>query len=255
MRVALFVPCYVDQMFPDVAMAALEVLERYGAEAGLEIEFPADQSCCGQPLYNAGARGDARELAARHLRVFAGYDAVVSPSGSCVAMVRHHYARLCGADERSAHIAAHTYELCEFLCDVLRVERVEGRFAHRVGLHPSCHSLRTLRLADASERRAPPLDDRVARLLRSMDGLELVEGARADECCGFGGVFAVQEGAVSTAMGRDRIAAQRAAGAQILTSVDASCLAHLEGLIRRDGEPLRVMHVAQILAGREPAAR
>jgi len=256
MRVGLFVPCYVDQMFPDVAMAALEILERQaGVGVEIEVEAPSGQTCCGQPLYNAGQWEAARPLARRHLRVFEHCDYVVSPSGSCVAMVRHHYDKLLPDELGPQSVARRTYELCEFLTDVLQVERVAGAFPHRVGLHASCHSLRTLRLAPASERRTPPEQDRVARLLRGIDGLQLVEGARADECCGFGGVFAVEEEAVSVAMGRDRVAAHESAGAEILTSVDMSCLAHLDGLIRRDGGPIQVMHVAQILAGRSPGPR
>lgn len=251
MRVGLFVPCYVDQMFPDVAMATLEVLERQG----VEVVVPAGQTCCAQPLFNAGQWDAARPLAERHLAVFEDFEHVVCPSGSCVAMVRHHYRELLAGRTGRSGGTPRTWELCEFLTDVLGVERIEGRFPHRVGLHASCHSLRTLRLAPASERRGPPVQDRVACLLRGLDGLELVDVPRADECCGFGGVFAVEEAAVSAAMGRDRVAAHRGAGAEVLTSVDMSCLCHLEGIARRDAAPIAVLHVAQILAGRDPLGR
>jgi L-lactate dehydrogenase complex protein LldE len=243
-RVALFVPCYVDQLWPDVGLAAADLLERQG----VEVAFPAAQTCCGQPFANAGREADARALARRFLAVFDGAERVVCPSGSCVAMVRHQFPRLLG--DRPP-LLGRVHELCEFLVDVLGVERLPGRFPHRVGLHPSCHGLRELRLARASERVLPP-GDKVGALLASLGGLELVAPARSDECCGFGGSFSVDEPEVSCGMGLDRLRAHEAAGAEVLTSVDASCLLHLRGLAERRGSPLRVMHVAEILAGREP---
>jgi L-lactate dehydrogenase complex protein LldE len=245
--VALFVPCYVDQFYPQVAVATLRVLERYG----VRVEFPEQQTCCGQPMANSGCVADTAPLAAKFLRVFGRYEYVVAPSGSCVAMVRHHYAPFLRGQPRFDHVASHTYELCEFLHDVLRVGRIDGRFPHRVGLHRSCHGHRELRLASGSERMVPPFD-KVKALLGSLDGITVVEPSRPDECCGFGGTFAVGEEAVSCAMGRDRIADHAQAGAEILTGVDMSCLMHMEGLLRRTGVPLRVMHVAEVLeeAGR-----
>jgi L-lactate dehydrogenase complex protein LldE len=242
-RVALFVPCYVDQLWPDVGLAAAEVLEGHG----VEVEFPEAQTCCGQPFANAGFPEPARALARRFVRVFGGYEHVVCPSGSCVAMVRHQYQKLLGAQAGSG--ASRVRELCEFLVEVVGVRRAPGRFPHRVGLHPSCHGLRELGLASPSER-CEARFDRVAALLGSLEGLELVTPARSDECCGFGGSFAVLEPDVSCRMGLDRLAAHEAAGAEVLTSVDASCLIHLRGLAERRGSPLRVMHVAEILAGR-----
>lgn len=239
-RVALFVPCYVDQLRPGVGRATVSLLERLGVAP----EFPEAQTCCGQALLNAGGAREARRLAERLEDVFRGYEHVVCPSGSCTAMVRRQVPRLLG---RPASDFAHVRELCEFLGDVLGVRRIAGRFPHRVALHPSCHGLRELRLGAASERpSAAP--DRVASLLSSLEGIELVTPARADECCGFGGTFAVDEAAVSTRMGRDRLDAQQAAGASVVTSVDVSCLLHLEGLARREGRPVRLLHVAELLA-------
>jgi L-lactate dehydrogenase complex protein LldE len=229
-RVALFVPCYVDQLFPEVGLAAAELLERHGAT----VEFPFEQTCCGQPHWSAGHAREARPLAERFARVFAGFEHVVAPSGSCVAMVRRHYAELAPA---AGAIAPRVRELCEFLVDVLGVTRVPGRFPHRVGLHASCH-------AGSPER--------VRALLACLDGIELVLPSRGDECCGFGGSFCVGEEAVSCLMGLDRLADHERAGAEIVTSVDSSCLAHLAGLVRRRGSGPRTMHVAEILAGREP---
>lgn len=244
-RVALFVPCYVDQLWPDVGHATVDVLERQG----VEVVFPEAQTCCGQPFATAGHPAEARALGRRALAAFAGFEHVVCPSGSCVAMLRRELPHLLGPE--AAALASAARELCEFLVDVLGVTSLPGRFPRRVGLHPSCHGLRELGLARGSERVAPAFD-KVAPLLASLDGLELVVPARADECCGFGGSFAVTEADVSCRMGVDRLAAHEAAGAEIVTSVDASCLLHLRGLAERRGSPLRAMHVAEILAGREP---
>jgi len=248
MRVALFVPCYVDQFYPSVAMATARLLVRHGAT----VEFPEAQTCCGQPLVNSGLLDDARPLAEKFLTVFAPYEYVVCPSGSCTAMVRNHYQGLVADAAALAELSARTFELCEFLTDVLKV-RPTGRFAHRVGLHNSCHGLRELRLASGSERKVAPFN-KVRSLLAGLEGIELVELGRDDDCCGFGGAFAVDEEAVSCAMGNDRIADHRRAGAEVVTGVDVSCLMHLDGLMRRQASPppLRVLHVAELLeeAGR-----
>jgi len=241
-NVALFVPCYVDQLFPRVAWASVAVLERHGCTPS----FDPEQSCCGQVVLNAGAPDAARPLARRFLERIASAEHVVAPSASCVATVRRHYARLLPGAPALATVAR-VRELCEFLVEVLGVERAPGRFAHRVGLHPSCHGLRELRLGSGSERDVAQRDP-ARQLLASLDGIELVAPARPDECCGFGGTFAVGESAVSGRMGRDRVRAMRAAGAEVLTATDVSCLAHLDGVARRTGDPLRAMHVAEILA-------
>ena len=245
-RIALFVPCYVDQLAPEVGFAALEVLRRVGVVA----EVPRDQTCCGQPLANAGYVSDARALSAHFARVFADYDYVVCPSGSCTAMVRNTYRTLL-ADTQAAAVGEKTFELCEFLVDVAGVTRLRGRFAHRVGLHKSCHGLRGLRFGSCSERVEPDRDP-VAALLSTIDGLRLVDLARADECCGFGGTFSIGEADLSAMIGGDRIRDHQEAGAEIITSMDLSCLLHLDGLLRRRGAPQRVMHVAEIIAGCEP---
>jgi L-lactate dehydrogenase complex protein LldE len=241
-KVALFVPCYVDQLFARVAWAAVAVLERLGCA----VSFDPAQACCGQPLLTAGDPGSARALADRFLSVFARADHVVAPSASCVATVRRHYAALLPGDPRTAALGR-VRELCEFAVDVLGVERIPGRYPHRVGLHPSCHGLRELRLGTASER-AVAHRDPARMLLGGLDGITLVEPARPDECCGFGGTFAVTESAVSGMMGRDRLRAHGEAGAEVITATDVSCLAHLQGIARRAGVPVRVAHVAEILA-------
>jgi len=235
MRVALFVPCYVDQLAPRVAWATVELLERLGCQ----VEFDPAQACCGQPLWSAGDPVGGEALADRLLARFADAEHVVAPSASCVATLRRRPG------------AARVRELCEFAVEILGVSKLAGRYPHRVGLHPSCHGLRELRLGAASEIPAAPGEapvDPARQLLASLEGIELVSPDRPDECCGFGGSFAVSETAVSTSMGRDRLRAHREAGADVVTATDVSCLLHLEGLARREGATLGVRHVAEILA-------
>ena len=245
MQVGLFIPCYIDQLFPDVGMATVEVLEKLG----VQVDFPIEQTCCGQPMANTGCIEDTRPLAERFLTIFRDYPYVVCPSGSCVSMVRHHYEAYLAGRPGFEELKRKTMELCEFLVQVLGVERIDARFPHRVGLHNSCHGHRELRLGAASELVIRPYN-KVRKLLESVDGIQLTELDRPDECCGFGGTFAVNEQAVSTLMGMDRLQDHQQAGSEVITAADMSCLMHLDGLIRRNGKPLRVMHVAQIFAGR-----
>jgi L-lactate dehydrogenase complex protein LldE len=244
LKVGLFIPCYIDQLYPRVGMATVELLE----QCGVEVHYPPAQTCCGQPMANTGCTEEARPLAERFLDIFKAYDHVVAPSGSCVAMVRLHYEEYLHGRPEFDNLKHKTYELCEFLTDVVKVERIEGRFPHRVGVHQSCHGLRELRLASDSELVGPSYN-KARRLLEGFEGLEMTTLARPDECCGFGGTFAVNEEAVSCLMGRDRVADHEQAGTEVLTANDMSCLMHLEGLIRRAGTPIRVMHIAEILAG------
>jgi len=238
--VALFVPCYIDQLYPGVAWAALELLERQG----VEVHVPAEQACCGQPWLNAGAARASLSLGASFRERFGDQVPVVCPSGSCAAALRRQLARSGAGGPR-------VFELCEFLVDVVGVERLPASFPHRVALHQSCHALRELGLGAPSElgggesgRESPALT-----LLRQVDGLSLVELERSDECCGFGGTFCVKEAGVSTRMGEDRLADFERAGAEVVTSMDMSCLMHLSGLARRQGRPLAFLHIAQVLAG------
>ncbi len=246
MQIGLFIPCYIDQLFPDVGLATVEVLEKHN----VDIEFPREQTCCGQPMANTGCTEDTRPLAEKFLRIFKDYEYVVCPSGSCVAMVRHHYDRYLEGKPGFDDLKRKTFELCEFLTDVLAVERIGGRFPHRVGLHNSCHGHRGLRLGQPSEIVGPPFN-KVRSLLESIDGLQLTELNRPDECCGFGGTFAVNEEAVSSRMGLDRIGDHEQAGTEVLTAADMSCLMHMDGLIRRNKKKIPIMHVAQIFAGRQ----
>ena len=245
MRVGLFIPCYIDQFYPRVGQATVEVLGRFPE---IEIDFPRAQTCCGQPMANTGCFEETRPLAEKFVEIFADYDHVVCPSGSCTSMVRNHYASFFLADPRYEHLRTHTWELCEFLIDVMAVESWSSAFPHRVGLHRSCHGLRELRL-DACTELACEQPSTVTRLLRMVPDVELVELTRTDECCGFGGTFAVAEEGVSLLMGADRIDDHRRAGAEVMTATDTSCLMHMEGIARRRGIQLPMMHISQILAG------
>lgn len=240
--VGLFIPCYVDQFFPRVGLATLRILRGLG----LTVEFPRDQTCCGQPMFNTGCSKEARPLAERFVRLFSGFDAVVAPSASCVSMVRCHYPELLGDSPELRRLGERTYDLSEFLVDVVKVTRVEGEFRKKVGLHRSCHGIRELRESRSSERMDAPFD-KTRQLIAQLDGIQLVDLERPDECCGFGGTFAVTEEAVSCMMGRDRIADHVRAGAEVVAGYDMSCLMHMDGLARRDGVKLPVVHVAEML--------
>jgi L-lactate dehydrogenase complex protein LldE len=245
-KVALFVPCYIDQLYPGVAWASLQLLEAHG----VEVEVPSQQTCCGQPLINTGADSAARSLGDGFAACFSKYEHVVCPSGSCTATLHRQLSR-----GRSGRGTTRVSELCEFLVDVLGVQHVEASFPRRVALHQSCHALRDLGLGMPSElgggaavRQNP---GRV--LLSAVRGLELVEPERIDECCGFGGSFCLAEAGVSTRMGEDRLLDFERAGADVVTSLDMSCLMHLSGLSRRQRRPLEFMHIAEVLVG-NPAA-
>jgi L-lactate dehydrogenase complex protein LldE len=241
-KVGLFIPCYVDQLYPQVGLSTLRVLRGLG----LDIEFPEEQTCCGQPMANSGCSEDARPLAEKLLRIFSRYDHVVAPSGSCVSMVRNHYEQWLAGKPGFEHLRDNTFELCEYLVDIAKVTKVDGDFARKVGLHMSCHGLRELRMASSSERMVAPFN-KVKLLLEQLRGIQLVDLKRPDECCGFGGTFAVAEEAVSCLMGQDRIRDHEQAGAEVIAGFDMSCLMHLEGLLTRDRKPMQVLHVAQIL--------
>ncbi|MEK9522521.1 (Fe-S)-binding protein [Streptomyces venezuelae] len=246
MRVALFATCVNDAVYPSTAIATVKVLERLG----VAVDFPSAQTCCGQPQYNTGYRHETEPLVHRMARAFEGYDHVVTPSGSCVAMVRDNYprighkARAEGRGSMLAHasesLVPRMYELTEFLVDVLGVTDVGAYFPHEVTYHPSCHGLRMLGLGD-----------RPRRLLESVKGLKLVELPGADECCGFGGTFSVKNSAVSAAMGADKIGNALSTGAEVLCGADNSCLMHLGGMLRRQAAPQRALHIAEILASTE----
>ena len=235
MRIALFVTCVNDLAFPQTGIATVRLLERLG----VEVAFPETQTCCGQMQYNTGYPAMAAPLAEKFAREFAGFEAVVVPSGSCCAFVRDVHPKLIGADT-AAHTAAGAppvYELTEFLIDVLGIEDVGAYFPHPVAYHPTCHSSRLLHLGDRPER-----------LLRHVEGLELRELPGAAECCGFGGTFSVKNPDVSAAMGSDKVSHAVESGAHYLAAADNSCLMHLGGTAHRSGAPIKTIHLAEILA-------
>jgi len=252
MRVALFVPCYVDQLRPEVGLAALDVLEA----CGIEADFPEGQTCCGQPFLTAGETARARALAGRFIDVFEGFDTIVSLSGSCAATVARQFPLL-APGSRGDEVAGRTREFCDFLADHALAGDGEpdtpwGAFPHRVGLHSSCHALRELGLGTPSESRAPARPDPARRLLESVADLELVALERSDECCGFGGIFALEEEAVSCRMGLDRLEDHRRARAELIASTDISCLLHLAGVAEKNAFDFRTLHVAEVLAAALP---
>jgi L-lactate dehydrogenase complex protein LldE len=249
MKVGLFIPCYVDQFYPNAAIATLELLEKLGVEVG----YPAQQTCCGQPMANSGYEhltGGCNDLFVDN---FAEYDYVVSPSGSCALHIKEH---LHSHDRETVAtgIRKKIYELTEFLTDVLKVEKLDAKFPHRVGLHQSCHGQRGLKLAQMTELTAAPYS-KPGSLLGMVEGVELVPLTRSDECCGFGGTFCVVEEAVSAKMGKDRVADHIHAGAEYITAADLSCLMHMEGILKRQKSDVKVIHIAEILNGvKEPVA-
>jgi L-lactate dehydrogenase complex protein LldE len=247
--VGLFVPCYVDQLAPDVAFATVDVLER----AGCRVHYDPDQTCCGQPLLNMGAAAEAAALGRSWLERFASCEAVVSPSASCVATVRKHYGELgVGTDDAGRAARERVYELGEFLVGKLGRVDVGAAFPHRVALLQSCHGLRELGLGTPSESPLQGGPGSTERLLSAVAGLELVKPERPDECCGFGGAFSVEFPELSARIGRDRLSALQATGAEYFTSTDSSCLAHLGGIRERRAEGPRPLHLAEILAARGP---
>ncbi len=243
MTVALFIPCYVDQFYPRAGVATLQLLEKMGCT----VVYPREQTCCGQPLANSGMEAEARPIYTHFIETFREFDYVVCPSGSCVYHVTHHYDTLEQTDD-VRRVRERTFELADFLVNVIGVQSLDAKFSGRVGIHNSCHGLRGLRLGSGSERVGTAFSY-YRYLLDLVEGVELVALDRADECCGFGGTFSVNQPELSTKMGKDRLADHLRHDAQVITSGDMSCLMHLEGLIRRDGLPLRVMHVAEILNG------
>ena len=241
MKIALFITCFNDTLFPDTGKALVRVLEGLGHE----VEFPDQQTCCGQMHSNSGYQEQAIPLVRRFVKVFEQYDAVVTPSGSCAAMVRHEYGRLAelagdaSLAEAVAGVAPRVHEFATFLVDVLDTVDVGARFPHRVAYHPTCHTLWLLGVGEA------PM-----KLLRQVEGIELVELAQAEACCGFGGTFATKNAAVSEAMLVDKMGAIEGSGAEVVTALDNSCLMHIGGGLTKDGSSVRTMHLAEILAAR-----
>ncbi|WP_276372028.1 (Fe-S)-binding protein [Chryseolinea sp. H1M3-3] len=241
MRVALFIPCYIDQFYPQVAIATLQLLEKLG----VSVEFPINQTCCGQPMANAGFEVMTKDVNELFIDNFNEFDFIVSPSGSCVLHVKHHLKSV-SRHEQAKIIQNRTYELTEFLTDILKITALNSRFPYAVGLHQSCHGQRGLMLSQMSEIVGPAFS-KAEVLLNMVEDLRLISLDRKDECCGFGGTFCVTEEAVSVKMGKDRVKDHLAHGVEVITGSDMSCLMHMEGILRRQGSHVKVAHIAEIL--------
>lgn len=238
-KVTLFIQCLIDTVYPEVGEAMVSVLEGLG----LELTCPTDQTCCGQPAFNSGHHGDARSAARKFIELFENAEVIVSPSGSCVNMVRNHYPDLFKDDapmlERARAVAAKTFEFTEFLVDVLQVENLDARFPAKVTYHDSCHLNRFL-----------GVNHQPRKLLANIRGLELLEMKDPSKCCGFGGTFAVKYSDISTAILEEKVQNIIDSGAEVVTGCDMSCLMNIEGMLSRRNAAVKVMHIAQLLAGK-----
>ena len=244
LSVGLFIPCYIDMVFPEVGIATLQLLERLG----LDVHFPLNQTCCGQPMSNSGDEGNAAAAERLFVKNFSEFEYIIGPAGSCVKQVRCHYDTIEQTDEVK-HVRQQTYELVEFLHDVLKVESFPwAEFHHSVAIHNSCSSIRGLGIAKPSEIMGPPFN-KTAALLGKVRGLVLVPVDRPDDCCGFGGTFCVTDEAVSARMGLDKAHDQLRHGAEYVVSPDMSCLMHQQGVAHHAGLDLKYIHVAQVLNG------
>ena len=238
MRVSLFVQCLVDSIYPEVGQAMISLFDRLG----IAVDCPLDQTCCGQPAFNAGYRKAARAAARRFIDIFEDADVIVCPSGSCVSMVKHHYPDLFKSDgrwfDRAVRVGQRTFELSQYLVDVLGIDDVGARYDGRVTYHESCHLLRGLGVSEQPRR-----------LIRNIRHAELIEMKDADKCCGFGGTFAVKYPEISVAMVDEKISHILASGADTVTGCDISCLMNIQGRLSRIGSPVKAIHLAQLLAG------
>ncbi len=242
MKIGLFIPCYVDALFPEVGVATYKLLRHLE----LDVAYPENQTCCGQPMANAGFEGQAVPLAAKFEELFRQFDYVVAPSVSCTAFVRLNYPRLLKG-KTECQTARKAMDVVEFLHDVVKVDRRLGTFPHKVSLHNSCHGVRELGLSSPSEQHVAKFN-KIRDLLQLVDGIQVVEPERPDECCGFGGMFAIEETAVSAQMGLDKVERHLQTGAEYVTGPDCSCLMHMAGVARKQGKKIEFRHVVEILA-------
>ncbi|WP_264551953.1 (Fe-S)-binding protein [Flavobacterium sp. N2038] len=243
MKIALFIPCYIDQFYPNVGIAALQLLQKLGCD----VTFPLEQTCCGQPMANSGFASLSKGCDQNFVKNFSGFDYIVAPSGSCVLHVKEHLQDAENPQE-TAHIRSTVYELTEFLTDILKIKSLKARFPYKVGLHNSCHGQRGLHLSSMTEQMLPEFS-KPEQLLNMVEGIELRRPERNDECCGFGGTFCVFEEAVSVKMGKDRIKEHEVNDVDYITGGDTSCLMHMEGLLKRRGSKVKTIHIAEILNG------
>lgn len=241
MKVGLFIPCYIDQFYPNVGVATLQLLEKLGCD----VHFPLEQTCCGQPMANSGFSSITKGCDRNFVNNFKGFDYIVAPSGSCVLHIKEHLKDI-DQEQEAKKIRQNIYELTEFLTDVLKVKDLKSSFPYKVGLHNSCHGQRGLHLSSMTELVAPEFS-KAEVLLQQVGGLELSYPKRKDECCGFGGTFCVFEEAVSVKMGKDRVEEHAESDVEYITGGDVSCLMHLEGILKRNGSKVKTIHIAEIL--------
>ncbi len=245
MLIGLFIPCYVNQFYPQVGIASLELLEKQG----LKVEYPINQTCCGQPMANSGFEKDAVKTYRLFVKNFQRFDYIVAPSGSCVYHVKKHY-DIIEQNEEVKKVRASIFEISEFLVKILGKDDFNSYYPYKVGLHQSCHGLRGLNIGRPSEL----ITDNYSitkKLLENVKGIQLVKLDREDECCGFGGTFAVTEEAVSVKMGVDRINDHMNHQAEVITATDMSCLMHLEGIIKKQNLQIKIKHITEILNNSE----
>ena len=243
MKVGLFIPCYINAVYPEVGVASYKLLKHLG----VDVDYPLNQTCCGQPMANAGFEDKAAEMALRMEDLFKEYDYVVGPSASCVAFVKENHPHILEKHKHKCMNSEKIYDICEFIHDVIKPKSLGSSFPHKVSIHNSCHGVRELNLSSPSERNIPYYS-KLRDLLSLVNGIEVFEPKRVDECCGFGGMFAVEESDVSACMGHDKVMDHMSTGAEYITGADSSCLMHMEGVIKREKLPIKTIHIVQILA-------
>ena len=246
MKVGLFIPCYINQLYPQVGIATLELLEKLN----VDVVYPSGQTCCGQPMANSGYENESEGACQNFIEKFKDFDYIVTPSGSCAYHVKKHY-NIIEQTPSVERVRNNIYELCDFIVNILKIRDVGATFPFKVGVHKSCHGLRGLRLGSCSEVVGNSYSY-IENLLQEVKGTQIMPLSRGDECCGFGGTFAVTEEAVSVKMGKDKIKDHLDNGVEVITATDTSCLMHLEGLVNRNKQPLRIMHIAEILNSQIP---
>ncbi|MCJ7932909.1 MAG: (Fe-S)-binding protein [Chryseobacterium sp.] len=243
MKVGLFIPCYIDLLYPQVGIAAYTLLKKLD----VNVVYPMGQTCCGQPMANSGYGHLTCETNKNFIQQFKDFEAIVAPSGSCVLHIKEHLKGENGREEdKAVHIQENIYELTEFLTDVLKIDDLKASFPHKVGFHQSCHGQRGLHLSGMSELTAAYFS-KPEQLLQQVEGIELIQLDKQDECCGFGGTFCITEEAVSSKMGKDRLTDHIKNGAEYITACDMSCLMHLEGIANREKRGVKIIHIAEIL--------
>lgn len=243
MKVGLFIPCYVNAIYPEAGVATYRLLEYLG----IDTDYPLEQTCCGQPMANAGFEHESIPLTKQFDKLFSQYDYVVAPSASCVAFVKENHPSIMESAGHLCQTSSKIYEICEFLHDIVKVDKLPGKFPHKVSIHNSCHGVRELNLSSASELNTPRYS-KLKKLLSMVEGAEVLEPAKIDECCGFGGMFSIEEPSVSVCMGQDKLKNHMATGAEYITGADSSCLMHMQGIAKREKYSIYFIHISQILA-------